>query len=670
MNKENFNFSEILSKIELIKSKLINSYNLTSEDISKDYTYILNSFHLVDNDKIDILYSELRKIILINPKIFKNFKLKKLNNISISILKNEKDKVLKQTWYYIHKKSVFNVKIFDSCIEENIIKFKCAWLVFLYEKNDISKINNTKFYLENKINGKRVELKVNWGEKSYYKYDYPHEKLLNNKDNFYLIINLNTLAEGEYRICYEFLGEEGQAVISNAAVSRKLKSIFTRDKEELKLIRFRTSYRQIYINVKIKNKNPMNFIKLKLYNLNFDFKLIKRLKRDKLKLYFIYVFYNLIKLLYKKKIVLLGELPNSYEDSSSVLFDYLRKNKQKFKYYYVTTKTELIKSDSRFIKFGGFKHKLLFLLADVVANVQNIDLYMNPFMSRDENYVAKKEAEDTLLYLAFSKYLSNQKRIFLQHGVLYQSGLTNAIYVNSDFDYLVVSTDFEKKVFPSRGREFLECCLPRFSRYDSNKLYERKILFSPTWRKYLKNINTGNVDIDVVRESEYYKRIIEVITSNEVNNILKKYNYTMIYNVHHTLKSIIEEDLRYIELPSNILIKKDNESLNDLINESSICITDYSSLFFDFLWQGKKVINYIFDYNDFHTRKDNNKKLNNYFDIKSFPWTVYTDDYFELLDILKKSLEDDKNYNNYLRKKIFFNIENPCESIKNIIENM
>ena len=40
----------------------------------------------------------------------------------------------------------------------------------------------------------------------------------------------------------------------------------------------------------------------------------------------------------------------------------------------------------------------------------------------------------------------------------------------------------------------------------------------------------------------------------------------------------------------------------ELINECDICITDYSSLFFDFLKQDKAVIHYINDYDDFHNR--------------------------------------------------------------------
>ncbi|WP_368245213.1 CDP-glycerol glycerophosphotransferase family protein [Clostridium tertium] len=665
MSEKSIDFDKIMLQIELLKSKC-----LRNEEIEEDYRNILNSFYFLDEDQREILYSGLEKIILINHNSFEKFNLGVLDKISQSILKNQKNKALKQIWYFIHKKSVYNIKIFDSEIKDNILKLKCVWLASLFESYDINKIINTEFYLFNKDKKQKLKLRVEWGKESYYKYDYPHEKLINENDNFYLLINLNDLEEGEYKICYEFLGEKGRVIISNAAVSRKLKTILKKEVYHLRFIRFRVSYREVYINIKVKERNKRNLIKLNLDILKYDLRLISRLKRDKLKLKFIYLFYNTIKAMYKQKIVLLGELPNTYEDSSSVLFDYLRKTEQSFKYYYVTTKRDLLKEDSRFIKFGGFKHKLLFILADVIANVQNIDLYMNPFMKRDKNFLAKKEAEDTLLYLAFSKYFSNQKRIFLQHGVLYQSGLTNAIYVNSDFDYLVVSTEFEKKVFPSRGRYFLESCLPRFSKYNENSLSERKILFSPTWRKYLKNINDGKLDMNIIKESEYYQKIIEVITSSEINSILEVNNYTMIYNVHHTLRGMIEEDLKYIKLPSNIYIKKETDNLNDLINECSICITDYSSLFFDFLWQGKKVINYIFDYYDFHTRKDNNKKMNEYFDMKNFVGNICVENYYDLVRVIESTLTYKENDYKNFKNEIFFNVTDPCEYVKREIENV
>ena len=420
----------------------------------------------------------LKKIERIESNNNKNLELKELNNIIYRILNDELEESLKLIWYYIYKKSVYTIKVFDTeNLDESII-LKCAWYAALFKLDDSIEIRNTKFYLFDKKNGKKFPIEVQWGSSSYYKYDFPHENIVNPYDNMKLIIDFKLLSEGEFEIFYEVFGQRGKVIISNAAVTRKLyKRILTNEKI-YKYINFRTSSRIIYIGIKVKEKTLINLYKIKLNQFRYDIRLIGRLDNRRFELLSIYIFFKILKFILGKNIILIGELPDSYDDSGSVLFEELQKAKRSFKYYYVTNREDLLSKNKEFVKFGSLKHRILFLTSNILLNVQNIDLYMNPFMNRNDKYVAKRNSKDTLLYLAFSKYLVNQKRIFLQHGVLYHSGLTNAIYINSDFDYLVVSTEFEKQVFPQYGREFVESCLPRFSRYNKKNIKKKKIVFT------------------------------------------------------------------------------------------------------------------------------------------------------------------------------------------------
>lgn len=648
---------EILSNIDYKKNSLeINDlfYNL----LKKIFKNIIELHSSERNEVLIKVEGSIKKIVKYEEKLKIKFKLKELEQIIENIIKKNYEQVLKLSWYYVYRKSIYTIKVFDTENLSDKLIVKCAWYASLFKAEDAIEIKNTKFYLIDKKTNEKIPIEVKWGNYTYYKYDFPHEKIVNPYDNMSLIIDFKILNIGDFEIYYEVFGLNGKVIISNAAVTRKFKKRIIKEERLYKSIHFRVSSRVIYLSVYKRRKSIANLIKIKLKQFRYDIRLIKRLDNRRLELILIYMFFYLIKLICRKKNVLIGELPGGYEDSGSVLFEELQKGKQQFRYYFVTNRKDLLNSNKKFVKFGSLKHRMLFLISDVLLNVQNIDLYMNPFMKRNEKYVAKRNPKDALLYLAFSRYLSNQKRIFLQHGVLYQSGLTNAVYVNSDFDYLVVSAEFEKKVFPTEGREFIETCLPRFSRYEKNNIKSNKILFSPTWRKNFKNIETGEIDIQTIKSSQYYNKIIEFIYSNELINILKKYDYKLIYNVHHTLKEIVDLDLKDRKLNERITIKDENTNLNDLISECDICITDYSSLFFDFLWQNKPVIHYIYDYDEFHQSIDNNKKINEYFNIKKYKNSLYSLTIKDTLGVLEKILRDKQEFKN---NDMFFYVNNPSE---------
>ena len=135
---------------------------------------------------------------------------------------------------------------------------------------------------------------------------------------------------------------------------------------------------------------------------------------------------------------------------------------------------------------------------------------------------------------------------------------------------------------------------------------------------------------------------------------LEKYDYKFIYNIHHTLTDLGIEDILH-NYCKNIIINRGEYNLNELINRSNICITDYSSLFFDFLWQNKCVLHYIYDYEDFHYRTDNNKKKSRYFDLEKYA-NIYCEE-----DLLIDDIEKNIQIKVYNTKTQFLCKEEPCE---------
>lgn len=580
-----------------------------------------------------------------------------VENFIIKLQEESIENIKRLLWYQFYIKSIYTCRIYDLREDENSIIYYCVIHSEIKSEKDNELVENIEFYLNSSNN--KIYLKKEYGDTTFYKDDYPHKKYINNKDNFTLTLDKNQFIPGEYELTYEFLDKKGRVILSNFALARKLEDKIIERADSKVLMKY--NYQGKNIGMTIKSCDNMSIWKEYYELIKEDVKRIKESKQNKLYIFFIYFMYKYIKKICNKKIILIGETHNTYQDSGKVVFEKLKDDKN-LKCYYVTSDMELLKSDKRYIKFMSSKHKIMYLLADALLNVQNIDIYMSPFINRNKNLVYKRHSKDYLIYRAFSKYLKNQKKVFLQHGVLYQAGLTNAVYINCDFDYFVVSTEFEKKIFPKSCRIPIESCLPRFSTYNrdtSNK--ENIILFSPTWRKFFKDLKSGNIYEDSIKESEYYVRIKSLMNNKKLHHILEKYNYKFIYNIHHTLVDLGIDDILEDEC-ERVIINKGQYNLNDLISRSKICITDYSSLFFDFLWQDKCVLNYIYDYEDFHNRIDNNKKKSRYYNLKQYNYICNNEE--TLLRKLEQYLS--LSVNNY--KNEFLKVSDPCEKFIEVLK--
>ena len=138
-----------------------------------------------------------------------------------------------------------------------------------------------------------------------------------------------------------------------------------------------------------------------------------------------------------------------------------------------------------------------------------------------------------------------------------------------------------------------------FARYDrlvdtSNLRKKKQILYMPTWRAYL----NGEHNFE---KTDYYNKIKEVLTSTAVKDILECNNLELIYFVHPSIRNM----KKYFELFGDTRVKiynNEDYDLQKLICSSILLITDFSSIYFDFAYQGKSVIYYHFDYDEYRKK--------------------------------------------------------------------
>lgn len=151
------------------------------------------------------------------------------------------------------------------------------------------------------------------------------------------------------------------------------------------------------------------------------------------------------------------------------------------------------------------------------------------------------------------------------------------------YNAVVVSTKEEYNFFVDLGFDkasILPVGLTRWSEKWPKPI--KKILFFFTWRESFRGKTP-----EEIRRTDYYKSILNLMQSSELQKLLKKYDYQAVLALHHVLYEL------KLDKPFNQVghIKLINFSeLSTIKQKCELLITDYSSMCFDFAFQGRDVL--------------------------------------------------------------------------------
>ncbi|MGJ0125623.1 CDP-glycerol:glycerophosphate glycerophosphotransferase [Campylobacter coli] len=245
------------------------------------------------------------------------------------------------------------------------------------------------------------------------------------------------------------------------------------------------------------------------------------------------------------------------------------------------------------------------------------------------------------------RYISpRQQFIFLQHGVI-KDDLSK--WLNSKkIDLFITSTMAEYDSIANDYNRYKigkkEVVLTGLARHDAllknNKTNTKQILIMPTWRHYLSGLMIGNSGIrelkDDFKESEYFQKWNLLLNSNTLQKLCEKYDYTIVFNPHPNIIPYLKD----FNIPSYVKIANQNESLQELFCNSSLMITDYSSVAFEMAYLNKPVIYYQFDQEEFFNSHTYQK---GYFDYEKDGFGPVVEDEESLLKELENLLQNDCN---------------------------
>lgn len=338
-----------------------------------------------------------------------------------------------------------------------------------------------------------------------------------------------------------------------------------------------------------KNKNILN---LSFARIRY---ILYLLYKRKIKIIGYRFFYYLFKIFKnkKKELWIISDRTPVANDNGYAFYKYMCENhSDSVNSYFLINKDskdlEKVKKTGKYLIYNSFKYKVYFLLADKIVSSQADGWETNAFNKAERFY----------------RDLYNFKFVFLQHGIIKDDLSAWLNKYDKKIDIFVTSAprEYDSIVNNSKygmGKEIIKLTgLPRYDLLNNNNKI-KQIIFMPTWRKSLaKSIDKSNgirKKNIYFMESEYYKFYNTLINDKRIIDKMQEKGYTGLFVSHPALFSNNED---FVE-NDTIKVCKDMVEYSKLFNESSLLITDFSSVPFDFAYLNKPVIYCQFDKDTF-----------------------------------------------------------------------
>lgn len=199
-------------------------------------------------------------------------------------------------------------------------------------------------------------------------------------------------------------------------------------------------------------------------------------------------------------------------------------------------------------------------------------------------------------YLKYFKDLYQADNICIQHGLSIQkiANFQNRLYANTKLYCLASPFELANVAKPIYGYQPEMLKLTGLARYDGLKSCEQKqILITPTWRKNVvqtKGVGMVNDHNNYFKETSYFKIYNSLINDKRLIAHAKKLGYRIIFLLHPAMSSQLDDYDRndYVELVQ----ATGDMSYEKILTESSLMVTDYSGVQFDFAYQRKPIVYY------------------------------------------------------------------------------
>lgn len=352
---------------------------------------------------------------------------------------------------------------------------------------------------------------------------------------------------------------------------------------------------------------------------------------------------------------ILMDRDNQADDNAEHLYRYISENHPEQDIYFALKKTS---SDWKRLEQDGF-NLLEFGSSAFESKLKDCAKIIS---SHVDGYITHYFKDNSLL---------DKDYVFLQHGITKDdlSGWLNtkkiACFVtatNPEYHSIVDNTTAYKF-----GKK--EVKLTGFPRYDrlliNNNTESKQILIMPTWRSSI--VGTYISGTERTRNPDFMKTNYARHWHGFMNHaILKELNdqgYQIVFAPHPSIQEYMDE----FTVPDFIKIYSYSEgNIQSVFQNTSILITDYSSVAFDVAYLNKAILYYQFDYDEVFS-SGNHTYQKGYFDYNRDGFGAVAYNETELLAVLKDLVDNQAKvpdlYQTRIDKTFQFRDSNNCERV-------
>ena len=354
-----------------------------------------------------------------------------------------------------------------------------------------------------------------------------------------------------------------------------------------------------------------------------------------------------------KRIWFFMDLPDIADDNGKHLFKYYMDNGMEpnvDKYFIVSADSkdyDDMKKIGNVIAYKSIKHRYLGLFVENIITSHPDNGIIYPFWGNYPNLAG----------------LLKSNTIFLQHGITKDdvSSWLNKFSMNLSLFVTSARKEYESIFqYPYNYKEDVVQLLG-FPRFDNlkNEKDKRQILIMPSWRRYLDDETETSI-----ADSEFFKRFDSLINNERLIETAKSHGYEIIFRPHPNV-------YKYIDLfGKNDYVKIDcnRGSYQELFNNGSILITDYSSVAFDFAYLYKPVLYY-------HYSKDYHFDLEDtFYDYETMGFGEICEDEDALVDLIieyvERECEIKDKYSKRIKDFFVYTDRNNCKRVGEAIKKV
>ena len=363
---------------------------------------------------------------------------------------------------------------------------------------------------------------------------------------------------------------------------------------------------------------------------------------------------------YKKehKIWLYCDSSKTVKDNAYYQFLHdVKKNDGIERYYIYNSQTDIkgwfdSSLKSHLIPYGSLKHRLYALSADK---------FLTSFYG----------LRDMLSYPSGAmKYffdMINFDVIYLQHGVLHAHLPTMYSLDRMILDKEVVSTEFEAQNLVDNycfDESFLiKCGMPRYDHIDTTKKAEKKILFAPSWRKFLVQSDgkgSWKPKEKVFLNSEFYKVTSAFLSDPRLKKALEDNGFVLDFKLHPNFRFFD----KFYELDGET-VRLADKTVDEF--SYSIFITDFSSFVFDFIYLKRPILYFVPDKDLFDAGLNHYRELDiplddGFGELSTTPEKAVDD----VIALIENNCTPEENYVERMNG-LFFDVENHAEELYNYL---